>query len=142
MTNLNFNKEGQSYVSDAFSGGKAIQISFPEEGTQVLFTESRLGSTLPWKKTGSRVIERTMILNIPEAGEGQEFRLNCFLESTSAVLVTESSGGGGSVGPNTVGSEEIVDDSVMMEDLNQSVKDTMVTGDDRVTQEELDGFSV
>lgn len=48
---------------------------------------------------------------------------------------------GGAPGPESVGSEEIRDDSIEMEDLNQSVKDTMVTGDDRVTQEELDGFN-
>ena len=49
---------------------------------------------------------------------------------------------GGQPGPDSVGSDEIVNDSIQMEDLNQSVKDTMVTGDDRVTQQELDGFDV
>ena len=32
-------------------------------------------------------------------------------------------GGGGQVSPNTVGSDQIVDNSVMMEDLNESVRD-------------------
>jgi hypothetical protein len=49
-------------------------------------------------------------------------------------------GGGSQPGPNTVGSREIQDDSVEMEDLSSSVKDSMVTDKDRVTQEELDNF--
>lgn len=32
-------------------------------------------------------------------------------------------GGGGQPGPDTVGTEQIIDDSVMMEDLNDSVKE-------------------
>lgn len=49
---------------------------------------------------------------------------------------------GGQPGPDSVGTKEIKDDSVEMEDLNKSVKDAMVTGDDRVTQDELDNFEV
>lgn len=57
-------------------------------------------------------------------------------------------GGGGSVTPgvpipaNTVNSAAIIDGSIEMEDLNQSVKDEMMTGSDRVTQDDLDGFEV
>lgn len=51
-------------------------------------------------------------------------------------------GGGGQPGPNTVGTNEIIDDSVQMEDLNSSVKDAMVTDKDRVTQEQIDNFEV
>ena len=51
-------------------------------------------------------------------------------------------GGGGELGPNTVGTNEIINDSVQMEDLNKEVKETMLTGDNRVTQEELDKFKV
>lgn len=55
----------------------------------------------------------------------------------------ELDGGGGSQpGPDSIGSKEIKDDSVEMEDLNKSVKDAMVTDKDRVTQEELDNFDV
>lgn len=43
---------------------------------------------------------------------------------------------------DTVDSDSIVNDSVQMEDLNQEVKDTMMTGDDRVTQQEIDNFDV
>ena len=49
---------------------------------------------------------------------------------------------GGKPGPDSVGTEEIIDGSVQMEDLGDDVKDEMITGDDRVKQEELDGFDV
>ena len=56
------------------------------------------------------------------------------------VIWPEGHEGGEQPGPDSVGSEEIRDDSVQMEDLNQTVKDAMLTGDDRVTQEDIDGF--
>lgn len=43
---------------------------------------------------------------------------------------------------NSVGTRQIEDDSVMMDDLNSSVKDTMMTAEDRVTEEELQQFQV
>lgn len=43
---------------------------------------------------------------------------------------------------NTVDSRSIQDDSIEMEDLNQKVKDAMLTDEDRVTQEEIDNFNV
>ena len=49
---------------------------------------------------------------------------------------------GGAPGPDSVGTEEIRNNSVLMEDLNQEVKDTMLTDDDRVTQDELNNFDV
>lgn len=45
-------------------------------------------------------------------------------------------------GPDTVGTEQIIDGAVEMDDLNQRVKDTMLTDEDRVTEEELDEFDV
>lgn len=57
-------------------------------------------------------------------------------------------GGGGSITPgvpipeDTVDSRSIVNDTIEMEDLNQSVKDKMVTDEDRVTAEELAKFNV
>lgn len=42
----------------------------------------------------------------------------------------------------SIGSKEIQDDSVEMVDLSRNVKDTMLTGDDRVTQEDIDSFDV
>ena len=143
MATLSFHKEGQNYVSDSFEGGKVIQLSFPPEGIRVLFIESRLGATLPWKSIDSKMVERDMIVNVPAAGDGQEFRMRCVAEPSSAEIVPMSSGGGGGgsqPGPDTVGSQEIKDDSVEMVDLGKSVKDSMITDKDRVTQEELDNF--
>lgn len=152
MANLSFNFDGQSYISDAFSGGKVVQVAFPIERTRVLYVETHLGSTLPWQVVGSRIIERQNVINIPSGGEGQEFRLNCIAKPTSAEILPASAGsgggGGGSITPgvpipeNTVDSASIIDDSVQMEDLNQSVRDSMMTGDDRVTPEDLDAFNV
>ena len=56
------------------------------------------------------------------------------------VIWPEDHEGGDQPGPDSVGSREIQDDSIEMEDLNQRVKDSMLTGDDRVTQEDIDGF--
>lgn len=143
MANLSFNYDGQSYVSDVFSGGKVVQLAFPVERTRVLYLETRLGSTLSWKITDSRILEKQLVINVPLGGEGQEFRLNCIAEPTSAEIVDAQTGGGGGSsqpGPDTVGTKEIQNDAVMMEDLNTEVKDQMLTGSDRVTPEELDTF--
>ena len=66
-------------------------------------------------------------------------------ELIMTMPLPESGGGGGGgsqPGPNTVGTDEIVDNSIMMEDLNEEVKDAMMTEDDRVTQDELADFDV
>ena len=143
MARLTFTRDGQSHVADVFSGGKTVQLAFPEEGTQVLYVDSRLGSTLPWKTVDSRVVELDLVINIPDTGQGQEFRLRCFMEPLSAEIVQmPSPGGGGSgsqPGPDTVGSSEIRDDSIEMEDLSPDVRGNMA---DRVSREELDGFKV
>lgn len=47
---------------------------------------------------------------------------------------------GGQPGPDSVGTREIRDGSVEMEDLHRDVKDQMITSEDRVTQEDLDNF--
>ena len=54
----------------------------------------------------------------------------------------DGGGGGSQPGPDTVGSREIKNDSVEMEDLNSRVKDAMITDKDRVTQEQMDNFEV
>ena len=58
------------------------------------------------------------------------------------VIWPEDHEGGSQPGPDSVGTEEIKNNSVLMEDLNQEVKDTMLTDDDRVTQEDLNNFDV
>jgi len=54
----------------------------------------------------------------------------------------DGGGGGSQPGPDTVGSQEIKDESVEMVDLGKSVKDSMITDKDRVTQEQMDNFNV
>lgn len=57
-------------------------------------------------------------------------------------------GGDGGIVPgvpiphDTVDSAAIIDGSVEMADLNDNVKDVMLTDSDRVTQEDLDTFEV
>jgi hypothetical protein len=124
MATLAFTLDGQNYVSDVFSGGNVVQLSFPTEGTQVLFVETRLGATLPWKTIDSRIVERDLVVNIPSAGEGQEFRLACIAQPTAAEIVPmkESGGGGSQPGPNTVGTDQIIDGAVQEEDLSPEIE--------------------
>lgn len=61
---------------------------------------------------------------------------------TLKAYIESIAGGGGQPAHDSVGSEEIKDDSVEMKDLNHKVKEKMLTDDDRVTTEELDQFEV
>lgn len=141
MAKLSFTFDGEKYVSDIFSGNSNIQLTFPKERIRVLLVESRINETLPWKIVDSHIIEYAMVVSVPAAGEGQQFRMTCIMEPSSADITTIPTPGS-KPGPNTVGTNEIVDDSVEMEDLNQSVKDKMMTDGDRVTKEQLDNFEV
>ena len=69
-------------------------------------------------------------------------RMDRFVVDMGADEYVLDGGSGSRPGPNTVGTEQIINDSVEMEDLNHKVKDKMMTDDDRVTQEELDQFDV
>lgn len=51
----------------------------------------------------------------------------------------DTGGSSGRPGPDSVGSDEIIDGSILLEDLNKEVKDKMV---DHVSPEELDKFKV
>lgn len=129
MAKLSFNYDGQSYVSDVFSGGKVVQLTFPIERTKVLYLETRLGVGLPWNVADSRILEKQMVVNVPVGGSGQEYRMNCIAEPASAEIVADQSGGGsggGSSQPsaNSVGSEEIKDGSIKMEDLDPNIVTT------------------
>lgn len=129
MAKLSFNYDGQSYVSDVFSGGKVVQLTFPIERTKVLYLETRLGVGLPWNVADSRILEKQMVVNVPAGGSGQEYRMNCIAEPASAEIVADQSGGGSGGGnsqpsANSVGSEEIKDGSIRMEDLDPSIVTT------------------
>lgn len=127
MAKLSFNYDGQSYISDVFSGGKVVQLTFPIERTKVLYLETRLGAGLPWNVADSRILEKQMVVNVPVGGSGQEYRMSCIAEPASAEIVADQSGSGGSGGDssqpaaNSVGSEEIKDGSIKMEDLDPDI---------------------
>lgn len=134
MAKLSFNYDGQSYVSDVFSGGKVVQLTFPIERTKVLYLETRLSSGLPWNVADSRILEKQMVVNVPAGGSGQEYRMSCMAEPASADIVTDQSGSGGSGGgtitpgvpipENTVDSAAIQDHTIKMEDLDPSIVTT------------------
>jgi len=86
-----------------------------QEGNQRYYYKSEDGQN---KLIGSIVGKRHLVIRFPEG-------------STIDV-----------VPPDSVGTQQIVDDSVEMEDLNQRVKDKMLTDDDRVTREDIDRFNV
>ena len=135
MAKLSFNYDGQSYVSDVFSGGKVVQLTFPIERTKVLYVETRLGSGLPWNVADSLILEKQMVVNVPVGGSGQEFRMSCIAEPASAEIVADQSGsgsggGGGDITPgvpipeNTVNSASIQDHSIKMEDIDPDIVTT------------------
>jgi len=64
------------------------------------------------------------------------------IRDVRVIWPKEHEGGGEQPGPNSVGTNEIQDDSIEMEDLNKSVKDKMLTDDDRVTQDDIEDFDV
>jgi len=84
---------------------------------------------------GATTLASLLDVTITEPKEGQILKCT----DGSWVNVDDS---GEQPGPNTVGTEQIVDDSIVMDDLNQSVKDEMITKDNRVTPEELEKFKV
>lgn len=86
-----------------------------QEGNQRYYYKSEDGKN---KLIGSIVGKRHLVIRFPDG-------------STIDV-----------VPPDSVGTQQIVDDSVEMEDLNQRVKDKMLTDDDRVTREDIDRFNV
>ena len=134
MAKLSFNYDGQSYVSDVFSGGKVVQLTFPIERTKVLYLETRLGVGLPWNVADSRILEKQMVVNVPVGGSGQEYRMNCIAEPASAEIVTDQSGSGSGAGgditpgvpipENTVNSASIQDHSIKMEDIDPDIVTT------------------
>ncbi len=125
MAKLSFNYDGQNYVSDVFSGGKVVQLSFPVERTKVLYLKTRLASGLPWTVADNRILEKQMVVNVPVGGNGQEYCLACIIEPASAEIATDQSGSGsGSITPgvaipeDTVDSAAIQDGTIEIEDIN------------------------
>lgn len=62
--------------------------------------------------------------------------------SLKEYIESIAGGGGSTPAPDSVCSEQIKDESIEMEDLSKDVKGTMVTENDRVTQEDLANFKI
>ena len=62
--------------------------------------------------------------------------------SLKEYIESVAGGSGGQPAADSVGTEQIKDDSIEMQDLSSDVKDQMMTESDRVTQEELEHFEV
>lgn len=74
--------------------------------------------------------------------DGQNLLVGCIVGKRHLIIRFPAGSTIDIVPPDSVGSEEIKDDSVEMDDLSQKVKDKMMTDDDRVTQEEIENFNV
>lgn len=86
-----------------------------QEGNQRYYFKVKDGQNL---LIGSIVGKRHLIIRFPEG-------------STIEV-----------VPPESVGTEQLKNGAVEMEDLHDDVKEAMLTDDDRVTKEDLDNFNV
>ena len=108
-------KDYPSYLPDDFKGLDSIQ-----EGNQRYYykrSEDGKNNLL----YGAIIGKRHMIIRYPEGGT-----------ITPGIPIPKG----------TVNTDAIVDGAVQMEDLNDDVKDTMMTGNDRVTQEDINNFNV
>lgn len=143
MQILTFNKES-GYVSQEFSGYKTVQMAFALDEGNLVFVESRVNDTQQWITTDSHVFGMSGIFDVPEGGTEQKYRLRSMKQPLSCEITEKGGGGGGGSqpGPNTVGTDEIINGSVEMEDLNHNVKEKMLTDDDRVTSEDINDFKV
>ena len=74
--------------------------------------------------------------------DGENLLIGCIVGKRHLVIRFPAGSTIEIVPPNSVGTDEIQDGSVQMEDLNDDVKDTMLTDDDRVTQDDLGRFEV
>lgn len=81
-------------------------------------------------------VPRTLVVDLRQFGFGIR-EVTVLRGGSSGELIP-----GVPIPEDTVDSAAIQDGAVQMQDLNQDVKDTMVTGEDRVTQDELDNFDV
>ncbi len=134
MEKITFTNQG-SYVSNIFNGGVALQFTFSKKALYVVFLETRIEPSLPWSYE-AHTIKQNDILNVPQGAEGQEFRIRCGIEPADVSVSPLYDNNGKSSGPNSVGSEEIEDGSVHLEDLAQEVRDKII-GDD-ITEDDLE----
>ena len=73
-----------------------------------------------------RQVAGGVALYAPDGGVWAKLRLmddHDTLEYDDDTPIDVQGGGGGQLGPDTVGTEQIIDNSVLMDDLNDSVRD-------------------
>ena len=134
MEKLTFTNQG-NFISNIFNGGVALQFTFSKNALFVVFLESRLEASLPWSSEG-RTIRQNGILNVPEGAEGQEFRVRCGIEPVDVSVSPLYDSNGKKPGANSVGTTEIEDGGVHLEDLAPEVRDKII-GDD-ITEDDLE----
>lgn len=104
-----------SYLPDDFKGLESIQ-----EGNQRYYYK-RSADGKNNMLYGAIIGKRHMVIRYPEGGT-----------ITPGIPIPAG----------TVDTASIIDGAVQMEDLNDDVKDTMMTGNDRVTQQDIESFNV
>lgn len=144
MAQLTFTYDN-GYVSEPFEGTVTLQLVFAEEKKHVIFIESRLGENMPWALAKSLAVGPMSFVKIRETAEGQQYRIKSAAEPTLAETSPITSGGSGSGGsqpaPNSVGSEEIKDESVTMDDLSPEVREGLdELNNISITDEDLEGI--
>ena len=95
MAKLTFTYD-MGYVSSAFEGGMTLQCLFDGNGKHVIFIQSRLSEELPWTVIRSIVVAPQSVFTIPEAAEGQTFRIRCESEPQSVDIAPMTAVAGGS----------------------------------------------
>ena len=73
---------------------------------------------------------------------GQNLLIGCIVGKRHLIIRFPEGSTIDVVPPDSVGTVQIQDDAVAMEDLNQKVKDKMLTDDDRVTAQDIENFNV
>ena len=136
--------DGGTYLADKdgnlllTADGRRIQLKQNEEDMRkVVQLDTLTGDEL--KKLLEQISQDGKINTFPELVSfldevPQGMSLKQYIESIA--------GGGSQPAYDSVGTEQIKDESIEMEDLSKDVKDTMMTEGDRVTPEELADFQI
>lgn len=138
MAQLTFNYDN-GYVSSTFDGAVTLQIIFAEAGKHVIFIESRLGENMPWTVLKSLAVEPMSFVKVREPSKGQQYRMRSASEPTFVeVLPLVASGSGGSGSDGKIGSEDIENGSIKIEDLSDEVKDQLAGNN--LTEDDLENI--
>ena len=122
MAQLTFTYE-QGYVSNTFEGGVTLQIIFAEAGRHIIYIESRLSEEMPWVILKSLAVEPMSFLKVREPSEGQQYRMRSAFEPTFVEVTPLADYS--SKKDEKIGSEDIEDGSIKIEDLSDEVKEQL-----------------